>query len=64
MDKDLEYPTVFTVRQLEALHESLRAKNSKAQGSGSVAPADHNLERKLLEYCTTARRVQHHRARG
>lgn len=52
IDKDLTLPTEFTVAQLERLSELASVANSKAPN-----PRDHNLARKLAEYCSLATRM-------
>lgn len=60
-----ELQVTLTTKQIERLHESLRLANERAQGQqGEVPREDHNLERKLLEYCVTSRRIPHVRNRG
>lgn len=58
-EKDLTLPTEFTVAQLERLAELVQTANSK-----NPNPWDHNLGRKLSEYCETASRFHGFRRAG
>lgn len=51
-EKDLTLPTEFTVAQLERLGELVSVANSREPN-----PRDHNLARKLAEYCSLANRI-------
>ena len=51
VEKDLTLPTEFTVRDLHRMAELVMAANSR-----NPNPRDHNLGRKLSEYCETAGR--------
>jgi hypothetical protein len=55
--REQEFPVNLTARQIQRLHEQVRRENSRAEANGAVPPDDHNLERKLSEYCSTARRI-------
>jgi hypothetical protein len=57
--KDLTLPTEFTVRQLERLAELVMTANSAKPN-----PEDHNLGRKLHEYCSTVSRFHGFRRAG
>jgi hypothetical protein len=56
---DLTLPTEFTVRQLERMAELVMTANSVKPN-----PEDHNLGRKLQEYCSMAGRVHGFRRAG
>jgi hypothetical protein len=59
MDKDFRLQTEFTMRQLERLSELVSA----AHGARPT-PEDHNLLRKLTEYCASANHLQRLRRTG
>lgn len=46
-------PTEFTPEQLEKLNALVQRENSNG-----CTPEDHNLGRKLVEYCSIARNLQ------
>lgn len=57
--QDFSLPTEFTVSQLERLSELVMTANSHHPN-----PADHNLGRKLQEYCSTGHWMQRLRRTG
>lgn len=57
--QDLTLPTEFTVAQLERMAELVSRANSVKPN-----PRDHNLARKLSEYCSTATRFHGFRRAG
>lgn len=59
VEKDLTLPTEFTVRDLERMAELVMTANSR-----NPNPRDHNLGRKLSEYCETASRFHGFRRAG
>lgn len=50
---DQTLPTEFTPEQLEKLRMLVQRENSNG-----AAPEDHNLGRKLVEYCSIARNLK------
>lgn len=46
-------PTEFTPEQLEKLNALVQRENSRG-----ATPEDHNLGRKLVEYCSIARNLK------
>lgn len=58
-DEELTLPTEFTVRQLERMAELVMTANSARPNAD-----DHNLGRKLHEYCSTASRFYGFRRRA
>lgn len=57
--KELTLPTEFTVQQLERMCQLVMTANSAKPN-----PEDHNLGRKLHEYCSTATRFHGFRRAG
>jgi len=57
--KEMTLPTEFTVRQLARMAELVLRENSQRPN-----PEDHNLGRKLQEYCGVATRAYGFRRAG
>lgn len=50
---ELQFPTEFTPEQLERMRQLVQRENTRG-----ATPDDHNLARKLTEYCSIARNLQ------